>query len=130
MEFYTSSKQKRPVRLCEETRRFAKESQNFRYGRDTLRTPCVSLDHIEDFEYLSDIEKYNAAIDEIVTKAPIRIVDGELISGSETLGDAIKHNVPASYKGEEFGSTSHLTVDFQEVLEIGIDGIRKNRRSA
>ena len=125
MKFYTSSDMKRPIRLCEKTRQFAFDSINYKYGRDTLKTPNVSLDYIEEFDGLSDIKKYNTAIYEIVTKAPIRICEGELLSGAATLGDAINHRVPAVYRGEEYVSTSHLTVGFEEVLEIGINGMRK-----
>lgn len=128
MEFYSYSNIKRPVRLCEKTRQFAYDSLNYKYGLDTLKTPYVSMDHIDGYQQMSDLEKYNAAIYEIVTKAPIRICEGELISGAATLGDAIGHKFPASLDDEELGcytGVSHLTVDFFEVLEIGMDGIKK-----
>ena len=125
MEFYTSFSHKRPVRLCEKTRQFAYESLNHKYGLDTLKTPYVSLDHINNYNSLSDLEKYNTAIREIVTKCPIRICDGELLSGSATLGDAIKHIIPASFNNQSNQSVSHLTVDFFEVLNIGLNGIRR-----
>lgn len=128
MEFYTSSKFKRPVRLCEKTRAFAYESLNHKYGLDTLETPNVSLNHIKNYESMSKLEKYNAAIYEIVSKAPVRICDGELLSGAATLGDAIDHELPALYKDEErgyFTGVSHLTIDFSEVLETGMNGIRE-----
>lgn len=133
MEFYTSSDCKRPVRLSRKTRNFAYESLNHKYGKDTLKTPNVSLNHIENYENMSPIEKYNTAIYEIVTKAPVRICDGELLSGAATLGDAITHQLPAAYKNEERGAptgVSHLTVDFFEVLEIGMDGIREKAKKS
>ena len=61
MEFYTSSGLKRPVRLNERTRQFAYESLNHKYGLDTLKTANISLDHIENFENMAEIEKYNTA---------------------------------------------------------------------
>ncbi len=128
MNFFTYSDRKRPVRLCESTRRFAYESQHYRYGRDTRAVPNVSLGHIEGYEGLSALAKYNVAISEIAKNAPIRICDGERISGAATLGDAINHMLPAVRDGEErgqFSGVSHLTVDFFEVLRIGMDGIRK-----
>ena len=126
MEFYTSSLIKRPKRLGKETRKFVYDSLNHKYGLDTLKTPNVILDHIKDYENMSMIDQYDAIIYEIVTKAPIRICDGELISGAATLGDAMNHRVPGSYKkGPQYFSISHLTVDFFEVLEIGMDGIRE-----
>ncbi len=128
MEFYTTFSAKRPVRLSEETRVFAYESLNHKYGLDTIQTPNISLNHIENYENMSDLEKYNTALFEIATKAPVRICDGELLSGAATLGDAINHQMPIQYKDERQGKdtgVSHLTVDFFEVLEIGMDGIRK-----
>jgi len=116
----------RPTRLSEETRRFAKESLACKYGRDTRRTNAISLDGIENFDSLSRIEKYNTMIAEIAKKAPVRICEGELISGAATLGLSIDHIVPATYGGKHvYTSISHLTVDFDTVLKIGINGIRK-----
>lgn len=101
MEFYTSSGIPRPVRLSEATRQFAWESLNHRYGKETRQTLNVSLDHIPGYPELPKLTRYNLAIREIAEKAALRISPGELLSG-----------------------TSHLTVDFFEVLAIGMDGIR------
>ena len=126
MDFYTSSKERRPVRLSEATRRFADESLNHKYGLDTKKTPCVTLDHIENFESMSDLEKYDTAIREIVTKAPIRICEGEKISGAATLGKAIDHIIPATYKGGNvWSSISHITLDFPSVVKYGTNHIRE-----
>lgn len=125
MEFYTSSGLKRPVRLSEKTRQFAYESLEHKYGLETRETPSVSLNHVENFESMSEIEKYNAAIYEIVSKAPIRICDDEKISGAATLGNAISHVVPAQYKDKNlWSSVSHLTIDFETVLKKGVNFIR------
>ncbi len=132
MEFYTSSKYKRPIRLDEKTREFAYESLHCKYGRDTRKVPYVSLKHIAGYETMSALDQYNCAILEIAKTAPIRICEGELVSGAATLGDAIGHNVPARFDDtrEEMRSVSHLTVDFFEVLEIGMDGIRAKAEEA
>ncbi len=133
MKFYTNSKTERPIRLCENTRQFAYESLNHKYGLDTLNTLYVSLDGVENYENMSKLEKYNAAIHEIATKAPIRICENELISGAATLGEAIHHRLPAVFKGEipkPNTGVSHLTVDFFEVLEIGLDGIKEKAQKA
>lgn len=53
MEFYTFSGRKRPVRLSEETRRFAYDSLNHKYGLDTLRVMNVSLAHPDNYSNLS-----------------------------------------------------------------------------
>lgn len=124
MDFYTCSGLNRPVRLSEATRQFAYDSLNHRYGLDTRKTPTVSLNHIENFESMSEIKKYDAAIYEIATKAPIRICENEKISGAATLGQAINHQVPATYNdGILWMSVSHLTVDFETVVKKGVNHI-------
>ena len=131
MEFYNGNKLKRPVRLSESTRKFAFDSLNRKYGLDTLKTESVSLDEIEGFSNLSDIQKYDAAILKIAKEAPIRICEGEKISGAATLGKAIEHFVPATYNGEIlFRSISHLTIDFEEVIKSGVNSIKKKAESA
>lgn len=128
MEFYTSSKYKRPIRLSEETRRFAYDSLNHKYGLDTDKTPNVDVSHIENYKNLSPLERYNLGVYEIVTKAPLRICDGELISGAATLSDAKDHLFPAAHKDIQrnyLSGVSHFTANFFEVLEIGMEGIRK-----
>lgn len=131
MIFNCANGMKRPVRLCEATRRFAYDSLNHRYGLDTRHTQSVSLDHIADYEAMSPLQRYDAAIAEIAANAPIRICEEERISGAATLGLAIHHCVPAVYKSKPVcGSISHLTVDFKTVLRIGLNSIRKNAENA
>ena len=126
MEFYTQNGQIRPVRLSEETRRFAYDSLNKRYGKDTLKVMGVALDHIEGYEAMSGLEKYDLAIGEIAANAPIRICENELISGAATLGLGIRHVVPATYQGNPIvASISHLTVDFETVVKRGVNYIRE-----
>ena len=118
---------KRPIRLCEETRKFAFDSLNHKYGQDTWSTPAVSMDDYKGFENLTSLEKYDAAIEQISKMAPIRICNGERISGAATLGLSIKHNVPATFHSEKgiFSSISHLTIDFETVIKKGVSYIRK-----
>lgn len=123
----------RPVRLSEETRLFAYESLNHKYGKETWETPYVVLDDYEGFESLSVLEKYDVAIEQIAKTAPIRICKGEKISGAATLGFAIAHALPAMYKGEivsngcssYFTGQSHLTADFETVLKKGVRHIEE-----
>ena len=125
MGFYTQNGQKRPVRLSEETRRFAHDSLDRRYGLETLACPAVELDGVEGIKEMTWLEKYDVAIRAIAERAPIRICEGERISGAATLGLAIKHRVPATLGGAPImGSISHLTIDFETVLTKGIDHIR------
>jgi len=133
MEFYTPNGMTRPIRLCDNTRRFAYESLNHKYGLDTKKTYAVTLDHIgkDVFDKMTPLEKHDAAITEIVTKSPVRICDGELISGAATLGLAIGHRLPATYNGEIFcGSISHLTIDFETVVKFGLDHIREKAEAS
>ena len=121
-EFYTASFERRPVRLSAATRRFAAESLRARYGLMTREHPAIELG--EKAEGLSREELHDLAVREIAAGAPLRICEGELISGAATLGLAIDHRVPATVKGEPFlFSVSHLTVDFETVLRKGVDHI-------
>ena len=131
MEFYTQNGMQRPVRLSENTRKFAYESLNHRYGLDTLRVQSVCLDDTEGIDALSALERYDLAIKKIAEEAPIRICEGERISGAATLGTAIFHSVPATLQGKPIcSSISHLTVDFETVLKKGVNSIRKEAEAA
>lgn len=131
MEFYTQNGRKRPVRLSEATRRFAYDSLGRKYGKDTLKTDAVCLDNIQDFDTLSQIEKYDIAIKAIAADAPIRICEGEKLSGSATLGLAIRHTVPATYNVTALCSgISHLTIDFETVLKNGVNAIKSKAEIA
>ena len=126
MKFYTANGLERPIRLSESTRNFAYESLNHKYGLDTRKTDSVILDDVENMENMTDLERYDAAIEKIASDAPLRICEGERISGAATLGGGIRHAVPARYKGKYlFSSVSHLTVDFETVLKHGMVSIRK-----
>lgn len=127
MEFYAQNKKHRPIRLSYKTRKFAYDSLNKKYGLDTLKTHSVTLDDIPDFENVFSIDKYDIAIKRIAEQAPIRICDGEKISGAATFGLAIEHYVPATYNNTPvFSSVSHLTVNFEKVLKEGISSIKLN----
>ncbi|MBR3895329.1 MAG: hypothetical protein IKJ35_09345 [Clostridia bacterium] len=127
MEFYAVNGKKRPIRLCDATRRFAYESLNRKYGLDTLEHRAVDLDGVEGYESMTMLERYDVAIETIVREARIRICENEKLSGAATFGAAIRHGVPARYQGQTICmSISHLTVDFETVLKKGIHHIRKN----
>ena len=131
MEFSSVNGIKRPVRLCDATRTFAAESLGHKYGLMTKETMSVSLDDIEGFEQMTPLRKYDAAIMKIAQKSPIRICDGELISGAATLGLAIHHQIPATYGGAPvFMSLSHLTADFATAVTRGTDSIRQSALSS
>ncbi len=117
---------KRPIRLSEETRLFAYESINHKYGKETWDNPCISMDDYCGFEGLTPLEQYNATVERVVKTAPLRICKGERISGAATLGIAMRHRMPASFKDNQgiFYSVSHLTVDFETLLKKGINYIQ------
>lgn len=126
MKFYTPQGYTRPVRLTEGTRKFAYDSLNRKYGLDTLKTVGVSIDDVENYDNLSRYEKYDIAIRRIAEQAPIRICEDEKLSTAATLGYSIVHKIPALRGGEPVcSSISHLTVGFKDVLENGINGIKK-----
>lgn len=128
MIFYTPNGLIRPVRLSEKTRQFAYDSLNHKYGIETRKNSAVSLDEIDikEYEKTPPLLRYDLAILKIAKEAPIRICEGERISGAATLGLAIDHQVPATYGGVKiFRSVSHLTVDFETVVKKGINHIRR-----
>lgn len=127
MEFPSVNGMKRPVRCSEKTRLFAYESLGHKYGLDTRKTPSVTLTG----KYDDPLTLYDAAVRLICEKAPVRICDGELISGAATLGNAISHLVPCDYEGKPvFPSNSHLTVDFFTPVNKGLDSVREEAESA
>ena len=127
MKFYTVYKDPRPVRLCEATRQFAYESLELHtFGLDAMKTPAVTMDHIEGFAALSPLEKERLILMEIAEKAPVSLRFGEQICGGARLGLAINHVVPATFEGNViFPSVSLLTVDFGMILNEGLNGSRK-----
>lgn len=131
MQFYSQNGTERPIRLSEQTRRFAFDSLQRKYGLDTLQHRGVCLDDVENFSALSKIEQYDIAIMKIAREAPVRICEGEKISGAATLGLAITHQIPATYQGNAiFSSISHLTVDFETVLKYGLKSIEEKAKIA
>lgn len=126
IKFRTASKTPRPIRLSEEIRAWANDSLNGKYGDEVMKTPGVSLDDIESFEKLDNFDRYDLSVRRIAEQAPIRICEQELISGSATLGMAISHVVPATYNGSFWTwSISHLTIDYEKVLKMGINGYER-----
>ena len=57
MKFYAQNGGNRPIRLSEQTRKFAYESLGRKYGLDALKTDSISLDSVEIFSALSALEK-------------------------------------------------------------------------
>lgn len=122
MEFYTASLEKRPVRLSENIRRWAWESEHGKYGDEAMRVPAVEMGDIPDFDRLPKLKKLDLAIRRIAEQAPIRLCEHEKQAGSATLGNAIRHFVPATLDGEAFQeSVSHHTPNFFRALREGME---------
>ncbi|MBR5779364.1 MAG: hypothetical protein IKY21_01915 [Clostridia bacterium] len=125
MEFYTQNGMKRPIRLSESTRKFARDSLARKYGLDTMKVDSVSVDDIENFGNMSELARYDAAIKRIAAESPLRICPDEKISGAATLGMAIRHYIPATYSGKSVSyGMSHLTADFETVVKYGVNSIK------
>ncbi len=126
MEFFSANGEKRPVRLSEATRKFAADSLSHKYGSDAVKHFDIPIDDIEGFSDMDLYEQYDAAVAAVAERAPVRICEGELISGSANIGAAIGARLPATYKGNPlFWGVSHLTADFESVVKYGTDAIRE-----
>ena len=131
MIFPTAGPTPRPVRLSPATRAFAWDSLHRKYGLDARKTPHVDMAAVPGYAQLSMLDKYDACITRIAAEAPVRIVPGERISGSATLGDAIDYQVPGWFNGSCLCmGASHLTADFETVLRRGVDGIAADVHAA
>lgn len=109
-------------RLSTSTKNYAAISLGGYYGKNALQNKFISLDHIKNFNNVSQQEKYNIAIKEIALQAPLQIEEDQLLVGSASLGGAISHVVPATYKGEIiFNSVSHLTMGFDRIIKYGLN---------
>lgn len=121
MQFLTASNKPRPIRLSKKTRIYADLSIRGKYGEQIKKTPSIEIDK-DGFEQMPLFDQYDYAIKEIAKKAPVRIADDELVSGSATLYKAIKHKIPVTFKGEDiWWSVSHLTIDFKTTVDNGIE---------
>ena len=59
MQFFGTNGKERPIRLCDETRRFADESLHCKYGRMAKETPAVCMDDVPQFETLSRLQRHD-----------------------------------------------------------------------
>lgn len=126
MVFYSAFPGSRPVRTCEKTRKFAWDSLHAVYGRQTYDSPALSADSVEDFENMSPYDQYDEMISLMAKQAPLRLCPDELLCGSATLGNAISHVIPVTYKGNNvMGSVSHITCGFDRVLREGLLSYRQ-----
>ena len=128
------------TRLPETTRRLAAKYLAGDVGA-TMRTADFALD--EHAATLSLVQRYAAAVELIARQAPLRIDADEHLLGAATLLEACWHQTPASSitarnegtinylavaRGEinipGIASTSHVTIGFDKVLQVGYRGLR------
>lgn len=122
IEFYSAFAGSRPIRLCEATRSLADQAVRGRYGRELDGYEALDADRIPGFGTMNDRQRYDAMIRLIAERAPLRMMEGELLVGSATLKGAIDHIVPVYRAGKAVaGSVSHLTCGFDRLLREGLD---------
>ena len=127
MVFFTSGSEKRPIFLCAETREFAFESMKGKYGDEAMQNYAIAMDEVCGFENMSSLDRYDAAIKMIAQNAPLRHCKAEKVLGAATLGLAMEHMVPVTFKGEAvLSGVSHLTLNFETLLKRGLNGYREN----
>ena len=124
--FYTPCKTPRPIRTSAFARRYAQDALAGRFGADFAQYQYIDMSDITDLPTRSPYDQYDLSILRVAQRAPLRIVKGELLVGSATVGAAIRHRTPTTFDGKEelhFG-TSHLTCNFDRVLREGLDSFR------
>lgn len=125
MIFPTASTQPRPVRLSERTRDWAWRSMHGEYGDDAMRHSSVTLDDVEGFDQLPEIDRHDLAIRRVAEAAPLRICEEELLCGAATLGNGIIHYNIATYQGASvYECRSHLTLKLDKVVREGLDSYK------
>ena len=115
-----------PCRLSQATRDFCQKSVSGEYGKALANSYCAIVDD-PDYWNKSYVERYNTCIKAIAEQAPIRLIDGELLSGSATFEMARTHQVPAALREAPtqplIRSKSHLTPHYQKILKRGVRGL-------
>ncbi len=125
MIFPTASAQSRPIRLNESIRDWAWRSMHGEYGDDAMTHMSVSLDHLDGFDALPEIDQQDIALRLIAQEAPLRLCPEELLCGAATLGSGIIHHGTAQYHGKPaFECRSHLTLKLDKAVHEGLDAYK------
>ena len=125
----------RPERLLPETRALARRVLAGETGRYLGETLGLEVEDSERYRQMTEAGKRAYCIDLIARKAPIRLIEGEYLAGSATLGGAL-FGATAVWLPEhrketvrsrrfEFISVNHVTPDFEKALRVGCKGIRR-----
>ena len=119
-----------PHRLSDFAHEWCQRSITGEFGKQMESTYCAIVDE-PNYANLTIYEQYNACIKAIVEQAPIRLIDGELISCSATFQKARSEEIPAALKEwpdptkRIFRAVSHLTPHYQKVIRRGIRGLEE-----
>ena len=119
-----------PRRLSQLTHDLCKRAMSGEFGKEIAANYCAIVDD-PDYDKRDCYTQYNTCLQAIVEQAPIRLTDGELLSGSATLNKAREHEVPAALKSWKdpsksiFRAKSHLTPHYQKVIKRGIRGLEE-----
>ena len=117
-----------PRRLSDLTHSLCDRALSGEFGKALSTSYCAIVDD-PVFPTMTQDEQYNACIKAIVEQAPLRLIDGELLSGSATFDLARDHKVPAAWKENPtkhvFNSKSHLTPHYQKILKKGLRGLEE-----
>ena len=114
-----------PRRLSEQTHAFCRRAITGEFGKEIMNNYCAIVD-VPNYDQLDPFTRYNICIEAIVKQAPVRLIDGELLSGSATLNKAREHEVPAALPAWEdrtqsiFRARSHLTPHYLKVIKRGL----------
>ncbi len=115
-------------RLSDFTRDFCERSLKGEYGQALAKDFCAIV-RDPDYAKKDPVSQYTACVKAIVEQAPVRLIDGELLSGSATFDLARNHKVPAALPEAPekylFNSKSHLTPHYQKILKRGVRGLEE-----
>ena len=118
-EWLNSWRPEAPQRLSDRTHELAAMAISGEHGR-SMANAEVSLDE-DALAGVGPSTRYGLAAILVAESAPLRILPGELIVGSSTLLEAVRHQVPVA----NINSVSHTTLGFHRVLPTGYGQLRE-----
>ena len=98
-----------PRRLSEQTHILCRRALSGEFGKALANSLCAVITD-PAYPSMTRVAKYNAGIKAIVEQSPIRLIDGELLSGSATFDMSRSHSVPAAWKDTPTRSPSWFWV--------------------
>jgi len=108
-----------PARLADATHDLAARALSGEHGRSMMEAE-FALDEAAAAGVGPNL-RYAMACRLVAERAPLRILPGERVVGSATLLEAPRHQAPLT----GLSSTSHTTLGFHRLLQIGYRGLRQ-----